>query len=334
MLRRVGRFTAACSAAFAILGATALAAAGPPPPTSTNHHAVHLVASGLFTPTAFAFGEHKVFVGDGGNFNVTPPTPGGVFVLGKGKARLLAGSPPFVAGLAFRKGTLYVSAGDKLLAWRGWNGTQFTKRRVLVTPPKGFDGFNGIAFGADGRLYTGVSLGNTNDHRPSKAPFAFDVLSYTASGKHVRVVARGIRQPWQLAFPKGSSSPFVSDLGQDFPEGIKAPDFVLRVHAGDNYGFPKCNWTKPKPCAKFTRPLKFFAPHTDVGGLAIVGKRLYMSTFGFDPSQPARVLSMPLSGGKAKVLLRSAASLIGLGAHAGWLYVGDATNGRVFRVKP
>lgn len=332
MSRRVGRFSATCAGAFAVLAAVA-AAAGPPAPTSTNHHSVRLVGSGVSTPTSIAFGEHKVFVGDGGNFDVMPPLPGGVFVLEKGTARRLAGSPPYVAGVAFRRGTLYVSADKKLLAWRGWNGKQFTKRRVIYTGPKHFTGFNGIAFGADGRLYAGVFLGDTNDHSATKAPYAFDLLSFKPSGKDLRVVARGMRQPWQLAFPKGSSAPFVSDLGQDLPRGVKAPDFVLRARAGENFGFPKCNWAKPKLCRTFTRPLEFLPVHTDPGGVAVIGNRVYFSTFGFDPSQPARLMSMGLNGGKTKVLLRSGVPLFGVGANGGWLYVGDGA-GRIFRVKP
>jgi hypothetical protein len=62
-----------------------------------------------------------------------------VFVLKHRKGRKLAGSPQFVAGLAWHKGTLFVSgasitkAGPKfqLLAWRGWNGKTFSKRKAI-----------------------------------------------------------------------------------------------------------------------------------------------------------------------------------------------------------
>ena len=42
----------------------------------------------------------------------------------------------------------------------------------------------------------------------------------TAAGKDVQIVARGLRQPFQLHFPSGSRDPYVSDLGQD--EGAPA----------------------------------------------------------------------------------------------------------------
>ena len=77
-----------------------------------------------------------------------------------------------------------------------------------------------------------TGLLNNNDHGPATlSPHLYDILSFNANGKGLKVFASGIRQPWQMAFPKGSSSPFVSDLGQD--SGAKnPPDFILRVHEG------------------------------------------------------------------------------------------------------
>ncbi|MBV9918990.1 MAG: hypothetical protein JO153_21000, partial [Solirubrobacterales bacterium] len=253
MLSRTAKTLGVALAASAGLAATATAATPPPLPTSTNGHPVQLVASGLATPTSFAFGAGQVFAGDGGAEN--GPPNGGVFVLKGGAATKLAGSPAFVAGLAWRNGTLYVSGGSpasgglrfQLLAWSGWNGTTFTKQKAIYTAPKKFQGFNGLAFGADGRLYVGADVGltNNNDHGPAKTPYVYDMLSFKPNGKDLKVFATGIRQPWQMAFPKGSNSPFVSDLGQD-SGATNPPDFLLRVRRGQNYGFPQCNWTKPK----------------------------------------------------------------------------------------
>jgi glucose/arabinose dehydrogenase len=251
-----------------------------------------------------------------------------------------------VAGLAWHRGALYVSGGTvtgpksarwQLLKWSGWNGTTFTKRHVVYTAPKKFQGFNGIAFGADGRLYVGVDVGllNGNDHGPAKTPFVYDILSIKTNGKGLKVFATGIRQPWQFAFPKGSSSPFVSDLGQD--KGAKnPPDFVLRVHQGDAYGFPSCNWIVPSKCAGLTKPFQRFGPHTDIMGLAIIGKRLYMTSFlGATGKGPGgEVLSMPLSGGTARPVVKGfVAPTVGLGVHGKSLYVGELT-GQVFKVTP
>jgi glucose/arabinose dehydrogenase len=347
-----GRTAALIAATVASTGAvaTSAVAAGtpsgpPPPPTATNGHQVQLVASGLHTPTSFAFGGGAVFEGDGGAENVNPPN-GGVFVLKNGTGTLIPGSPAFVAGLAWHKGSLYVSGGVltakgpkwQVQKWSGWNGTTFASQKAIYTAPKGFQGFNGLAFGADGRLYVGVDVGllNNNDHGPSTiSPYVYDILSMNTSGKGLKVFATAIRQPWQMAFPKGSSSPFVSDLGQD--SGAKnPPDFILRVHQGDNYGFPSCNWTSASKCKGYAKPFQKFGPHTDVMGMVIIGSRLYVTSFlGVGAKGPGgEVLSMPLKGGKLKPLLTGfVAPTVGLGGNNGWLYVGELT-GQVFRVKP
>jgi glucose/arabinose dehydrogenase len=327
MVSRVVKLLGACAVAFGSTGAVAVAA-GPPLPTSTNGKPVQQVASGLLTTTSFAFGAGKVFAAE---VSTNGPAPGGVFVLAGGTATRLAEGPPVAFGLAWRAGTLYVSAGDKLVTMSGWTGSKFTKVKVIYKAPKGFTGFNGLAFGANGRLYVGVDLGNTNDHSATKTPYAFDILSFKANGKGLKVVATGLRQPWQFAFPKGSSSPFVSNLGQDLPKNTKAQDYIVRVKQGQAYGFPGCNWVKVTVCKGFAKPVKFFKAHTDPMGLVIVGNQLYFTEFG--GSTPPRVVSMPLTGGATTVRMKGfGAPIVGLGSHAGYLYVGDVA-GDVYRVK-
>lgn len=345
MFSRAVGLIGATTAAVGLFGASAEAAGGPPPPKAVNGATVEQVAAGLGTPTSFAFGGGSVFAGDAGANQSGPPN-GGVYVLKGGKATKLAGSPNIVGGMAWRNGTLYLSSGTvsasgkkfQISAWSGWTGTVFTKQKVIYTAPKKFDGFNGLAFGADGRLYVGVDVGltNHNDHGPAnKTAYLYDILSMNTSGKGLKVFASGIRQPWQLAFPAGSSSPFVSDFGQDMPQSVTAPDFILRVHKGDSYGFPQCTWAKARACKGYAKPFKFFPAHTDVGGLAIIGNRLYASEFGFDaPRHPAQIVSMPLSGGKVTPVVTSfVAPVVGLAADGHWLYFGELT-GQVFRVKP
>ena len=71
-------------------------------------------------------------------------------------------------------------------------------------------------------------------------------------------------------------------------------------------------------------------------GLAIIGDRLYMTSFvGVGGKGPGgQVLSMPLSGGTAKTVVKGfVAPTVGLGVHGNSLYVGELT-GQVFKVTP
>ena len=346
----LSRALAVSAAVAAMTIATSVAATGagsapPPPPTSTNGNPVHLVASGLKTPTSFAFGGGSIFEGDGGNSEGSQPPNGGIYVLKDGAGTRIPGSPKFVAGLAWHKGALYSSGGYltktgvkwRLSKWMGWNGTAFKSHKAIYTAPQKFQGFNGIGFGANGRLYVGVDVGllNNNDHGPrDTSPYVYDILSLQPNGKDLKVFATGMRQPWQMVFPTGSSSPFVTDLGQD--GGAKnPPDFVLRVKAGQDYGFPKCNHTTAGKCAGFAKPLRKFGPHTDLMGIGLKGHKLYLSSFlGRQGQGPGgEVFWMPRSGGKLTPLLKGfVAPTVGLGIHGNHLFVGELT-GQVFRVK-
>jgi glucose/arabinose dehydrogenase len=340
---------AAAAGATLAFGAVTAAAATPtgpppPPPTAPGGQQVKLVASGLQTPTSFAFGAGKVFAGDGGAESSKVPN-GGVYMLSGGKGIKLPG-PAFVSGLTWRNGALYVAGGTitkqgpkwQVQRWSGFNGTKFAKRKAIWTAPKGFDGTNGIAFAPNGRLLLGVDLGltNGNDHGPAKTPFVYKILSMKADGSGLKVYASGMRQPWQMAFPTGSSVPLVSNLGQDKPATANAPDSILRVKQGDNYGFPKCNFTSSSSCKGFAKPFKLFTPHTDIMGMAIIGKRLYMTSFlsttGKGPG--GEVVSMPVNGGPLKpVVTGFVAPTVGLATNGHSLYIGELT-GQVFKVTP
>jgi len=346
MISRVFVLSVAVAAlAVGSSGVNAAAGSGPPPlPTSTNGHPVQLFASGLKTPTSFAFGGGSVFEGDGGNSEGSAPPNGGVFLLKGGTATEIAGSPQFVAGLAWHQGALYVSGGSitakgvswQLSKWSGWNGTTFKTQKPIYTAPKKFDGFNGIGFGANGRLYVGVDVGLTdgNDHGPAATPHVYQILSFRPNGTHLKVVARGIRQPWQMAFPAHSSSPYVTDLGQD--GGAKnPPDFILRIKPGQNYGFPKCNQIKVKPCKGKAKPFRIVGPHTDLMGIGLRSHHLYLTSFlGRKGKGPGgEVFSMSAKGGPLKPLIKGfVAPTVGLGIHGKYLYVGELT-GQVFRLR-
>jgi hypothetical protein len=296
-------------------------------PHTVTGRPLTLVATGVPTPTSFAFGDGQTFIGGAGN-GLYQLRGGGVYVLrGAHHVRKLAGSPTHIAGLAWHDGALYLS-GDRhlgawqLYRWSGWNGSQFTNRQTIYTAPGTTQSLNGIGFGADGRLYVGVGVGD-DDYGPTNNAFARDILSFNPQGGDLQVFATGIRQPWQMAFPAGSSSPYVSNLGpDDIPSQPNPPDMILRVSAGQNYGFPTCDWDIPSACAGFATPLRLLAPHTDPFGLVLAGSRLYFNEYGGHLN--AKVVWMPRSGGRLHTVATGFHGYtVGFGEHRGRLYVGQ-----------
>lgn len=328
-------FGAALLAALVAVASLALVAAsgaaGPPLPKAANGNAVEVVGTGVPTPTAFAFTGSTVFAGSGPNEE--SGGPGGLFTVADGKATKVPNTPPIVFGLAWKSNKLYVSTGPTIVALSGWNGTVFSSEKtVYANKKKGFPGFNGLAFGPEGRLYAGLALNPKYDHsadpfKPSQA-----VVSMTAAGKGFKVVAEGLRQPFQLNFPQGSKYPYVTVLGQD--KGGAAPnDEVVVAKPGQNYGFPTCTWTLPKQnkqCKGFDEPAIFLPPHSSPMGIGSIGKTLYVALFGGTGKGP-EVVEMSERGQPQPLLTGFAAPVIALGVNNGSIYVGDLT-GSIYKV--
>lgn len=337
MKRVIAVLAAVCVAAMVTVpaaGASNDTLPPPPLPKEVRGKKVNLYATGVAIPTQYAFSGKKMFIAGAKEGKA----PGGIFVRrpGSKKAKKVPGTGNNAYGVAFRGHKLYASLGNRLMVYSKWNGKRFRHKRVLFKPKKKhFTGFNGIAFGPDGRLYAGLTL--EFDHAASKRRFANCVISIRKSGKGVRIVSRGLRQPWMMAFAKGEKSPIVSDLAQDGPEGTKAPDLLVRAKPGSNFGFPTCTWEAGSPCGDFTRPLMKLPP---VGagptpspmGIAAKGKKLYVALFNGLGTGP-EVASTTTKGTAMKpVLTGFVAPVLSVASHGGFLYAGDLT-GRIYRVR-
>jgi glucose/arabinose dehydrogenase len=299
-------------------------------PKSTDGAPVRVLGHGIPTPTAIAVGNGTVFVGAAGS-EEGAKRAGGVFAVSKGAARRVAQAPAVVYGLAFKDGALYVAAGPELLRWSDWNGSSFARRQVLYRGPRGFDGFNGLAFGPDGRLYAGVTLNDKDDHLRSSAPYGQSVVSLKSDGSDLRVLARGLREPFQLTFVAGEPSPYVSVLGQDDLGKTEPPDYIVQARAGQDYGFPACNWSEPSACRRFAKPLILLPAHASPMGIGAIGHTLYVALFG-GTGHGTEVAVVPAAGGSVKSLLTGfPASVVALGVNAGTVYVGDLS-GTIYSV--
>jgi glucose/arabinose dehydrogenase len=325
-MRRLLRVPAAASAVAIALTAAAASAKAPSLPHATGHRTVTVVARDIPTPTEFAVLAGRLFVG-GYGAETNPSVAGGVYLLGGGKAIRVPGSPKHVYGLAAAKKTLYVSTSQSLLALSGWNGTRFRRTRVIRTPD-GYGTFRGLAVGPDGLLYVGANT----DPPPPKPNASDSFLSVDPATGAARILAIGIRQPWQPLFLPGHGLPLVSDLNQD-DLGPKRPrDYLLAITPGANYGFPACPAT-PNTCANYTQPLVKFPAHSSPMGLGYLRGKIYIALYGGLGKGPV-VVSMPPSGGTPTPFLSGFRSpVIALGTAGGSIFTGDQS-GVIYRVTP
>jgi glucose/arabinose dehydrogenase len=320
-LRRLSALAAAIALTAAGCGAKASRL-----PQATGHRTVTVVARGVPTPTGFAVFAGRLFVaGYGKQHNAY--VAGGVYVLRGGKAIRVPGSPKHVWGLAAGKNTLYLSNIQSLLAWSGWNGTRFQKRRVVRTPV-GYGTFRIPAVGPDGLIYVGA----TPNAAPSPSNASASFVSVDPATGSTTVIANGIRQPWQPVFLPGHALPLVSALNQDDLGPHRPPDYLLQIERGANYGFPSCPAT-PSTCSSFSRPLVQFRAHASPMGLGYLNGKLYVALYGGLGKGPV-VVSMPPGGGTPTPFLSGfPAPVIALGIAGGNLYAGDQS-GVIYRVTP
>ena len=216
----------------ALVAVLLVPAAGAPPVKITvpAGYKVSTFATGLHHPTAMAWGPE-------GRLYVTEDT-GLVVVARPGRKPLtVAAGLRTPLGLAWRGQELYVSEQGRLGRYT-LAGTKLTARKILVRGlPFGLHQQDTVAVGPDDRLYLGS--GSTCDACRDKNPRSAAVLSLKPDGTDVRVVARGLRNPFGLAFRTGTDKLYASVNGQD-ELGTKAKpepaEMVVRVQKGGFYG--------------------------------------------------------------------------------------------------
>jgi hypothetical protein len=331
----------ACAASLAF-AATATAAA-PPAPTAVNGHPVTVVARGIAPGTSFALDPTTgtIFVGAYGDPE-HHNRGGGVFALAAaGGSEQVPGIPGGVAGLVFSNGTLYVAANagnaGKIIAYSGWNGTAFASSKTIFNARTTVGSVNGIALGPDGRIYGGGGLVHDVNRKGTVRKFRFphnpySVYSIKTDGTGFRIVARGLRQPWQMTFVAGKPNPFVSNLSQ---ETGKVPlDGIVVAKRHSNFGFPKCFAHVGINCRRhYSQPLIKLPRHSSPMGIQAVGNQLFVVLFnGIGKSGP-EVVTMPAKrGAKPKPFVKGfGAPIVGLGIIGGQMYIGDVM-GNVWRV--
>jgi len=236
-------------------------------------------ASGLSHPTAMAYGpDGRIYVTqDGGTLVAIRP--------GTRKPAVLVRGLRTPLGLAWRGDELFVSEQGRLERLTLHAG-RLVGRRVIV---------KGLPFGEhqqdnvvlhDGRLYWGS--GSTCDACKEKDARSATVLSLRPDGSDLRVVARGLRNPYGLAFQPGTGRLYASVNGQD-ELGTKTDpepaEMVVVVKPGAFYGWPRC-WPNARTlrlsgsCGGVTRPAAFLEPHASADGLAFWRGDLFVAEWG------------------------------------------------------
>jgi glucose/arabinose dehydrogenase len=291
---------------------------------------------------------------------------------GKREVRTLLSGLTQPNGLAFKNGSLYVFAINRVLRYDNIEDkandplqpVELTEKFGL--PPEIHHNWKYVDFGPDGKLYVQVGANcnicefNTGIHG--------QIRRYNADGSGMEIVARGVRNTVGFDWHPVTNELWFTDNGRDWAGNDGFEDELNRIAKGQEgafYGFPYChaNGTpdpdirKPNACAGVVMPAALTGPHSaglgikfytgtmfpkqyaNVGFIARHGSWNREQKFGFDV-----VLARTLPNGKAKIepflggLLDTAKNEFhGRPAYVfqmadGSMLVSDEQNGAVYRI--
>jgi glucose/arabinose dehydrogenase len=220
-------------------------------------------------------------------------------------------------GLLWHDGRLYVSHvvphrtfaprhTGRVTAFWGFDGERFAHHEVIVDGiPTGRHRVDSLAAGPDGRLYLGV--GSQFDNRRSTTAPTAGVVSFRPDGRGgVRVEARGLRNPYGLAFVPGTGDLLVSEHGRDDLGLDRPPEELNAVQTGGRarwYGFPDCWGQGGAACRGARRPIARLAPHSAPGAVAVAPAFGRWGLSAFVPRFGSSFAARPTGGDVVRIAL-------------------------------
>ena len=236
---------------------------------------VETFAAGLSQPTAMVYGpDNRIYASQtGGTLVAIRP--------GTKRPQVLVRGLRTPLGLAWRGRTLFVSEQGRLerLTLRG--GRLVGRHVVVKGLPFGRHQQDNVVLGRDGRLYWGS--GSTCDACRERSARSATILSLRPDGSNLRVYARGLRNPYGLAFQPGTGRLYATVNGQDEIGTARDPEpaeMVAAVRRGAFYGWPGC-WPNARTlrlsghCRGVTRPSAYLEPHSSADGIAFYTGRAF-----------------------------------------------------------
>jgi glucose/arabinose dehydrogenase len=263
-------------AALAALVAPAAPALRPAPGIDVpSGHRAELYATGLRRPTALAWGPDGLLY--------ATQESGELVAVGRGSARprVVAQGFDTPLGLAFQGQTVFVSAKGTL--WRATlSGRRLAgKGAILKGLPFGRHQQDNVVVGPDGRLYLGS--GSTCDACRERDPRSAAILSVRPDGSGLRIVARGLRNPYGLLW--FGRTLYVSVNNRDDLGTWEPAETIVALTPGARYGWPDCwpSWRMRRlagSCAGVARPLAYLEPHSSANGLGYWRGSLFVAEWG------------------------------------------------------
>ena len=225
-------------------------------------------------------GARAMARGDGGKIYIGTRGLGRVYELtdsaGQRSSRIVVDKLVQPAGVAFRNGSLYVMAIDKVLRYDGIEANPgvapVDMTAAFKLPKEQHHNWKYIAFGPDNKLY--VPFGAPCNICVPGDEYA-QIRRYNADGSGMEVIARGVRNTVGFAWHPQTQEMWFTDHGRDWMGDDGPEDELNRIsRPGANFGFPYCHANgvadrdikRDRPCDNTQLPVLTMGPHAAVMG--------------------------------------------------------------------
>ncbi|WP_372527717.1 PQQ-dependent sugar dehydrogenase [Piscinibacter sp.] len=201
-----------------------------------------------------------------------------------GPLRVIAKGLELPVGVAYRDGSLYVSALNRILRFDNIGQRLANPPPPVVVngdlPSERHHGWKFIAFGPDGWLYVPVGA-PCNICEPNPDRYAA-ILRMKPAGSQLQTFARGVRNSVGFDWHPLTHELWFTDNGRDLLGDDAPPDELNHApRAGMHFGYPYCHggslpdpeYGKTHACSEFTGPAQALGPH-----VAALGMRFYTGT--------------------------------------------------------
>src|SRR5262245_57359876 len=231
-------------------------------------------------------GARTMVLGDKGTLFMGTRLIGRVYAItekdSKREAKVLLQGLTQPNGLAFKDGSLYVFAINKVLRYDNIEskldnpGDPVDLTEKYGLPDTVHHNWKYVDFGPDGKMY--VQVGSNCNICEINPGIHGQIRRYDADGSNMEIIARGIRNTVGFDWHPLTKELWFTDNGRDWAGNAGPEDELNRVAKGQEgafYGFPYCHAQgipdpdvkKPNACAGVTLPAALTGPHS--AGLGI-----------------------------------------------------------------
>ena len=320
-------------------------------------------------------GGRTMVLGDKGTMFMGTRLIGRVYAItdnnGKREVKVLLQGLTQPNGLAFKNGSLYVFAINKVFRYDNIEdkldnpGTPVELTAAYNLPDTIHHNWKYVAFGPDGKMY--VQVGSNCNICEVNPGIHGQIRRYNADGTGMEIVARGIRNTVGFDWHPVTKELWFTDNGRDWAGNAGPEDELNRIAKGQEgafYGFPYCHAQgipdpdvkRPNPCAGVILPAALLGPHAAALGIKFYTGKMFPAwyqnvafiarhgswnrekKFGYD------VVVARISGGTARIepfltglLDEKTNSFFGRPTYVlpladGSLLVSDETGGAIYRI--